>query len=404
MKSGIVSLYSGKDRGYLFGLAALGQSIKRYANHLPMRVIWESGSLRRYDVIKLQAIGWETVEVDPIRTKKCKYKAARWDCTFTKLHVFNQTDFSKVLFLDADCLLCSNEAGLLLDRKVDRMNACWVCRQTPDRFNSGVMLFEPSRDTYLELRSFAENAEPRENGAAGGDQSLLNIKFQNQWFQIADKYNQRHWNRHKPNVAIAHLRPHPWRGRKPLVHQVPYIELWKECLNECLGSGRARELVNRIQDRRMTGVEVGVLRGGTSQTLLTFCPNLTLHMVDTWGSVPYRDKRDKASKITDWDGIKASAKAVHEQFATRCHMHPVESKQAAKSFADGSLDFVFIDGQHDYQSVKADIKLWRPKIKKGGFISGHDYHRRWPGVVKAVRESFSKFSTGKDATWFAEIR
>ena len=41
---------------------------------------------------------------------------------------------------------------------------------------------------------------------------------------------------------------------------------------------------------------------------------------------------------------------------------------------DGSLDFVYIDGLHDFGSVKQDIAAWWPKVKVGGFIGGHDYH------------------------------
>lgn len=64
------------------------------------------------------------------------------------------------------------------------------------------------------------------------------------------------------------------------------------------------------------------------------------------------------------------------------------SWQAAGQFEDESLDFVFIDASHDYESVKKDIKAWSPKIKKGGMISGHDYDDYWAGVKKAVDEAF----------------
>ena len=49
------------------------------------------------------------------------------------------------------------------------------------------------------------------------------------------------------------------------------------------------------------------------------------------------------------------------------------SVQAAKQFKNASLDFVFIDGSHDTDSVCADIDAWLPKVKAGGIIAGHDY-------------------------------
>lgn len=64
------------------------------------------------------------------------------------------------------------------------------------------------------------------------------------------------------------------------------------------------------------------------------------------------------------------------------------SWEAPKFFKDASIDAVFIDADHVYESVKKDILAWLPKVKKGGFISGHDYCDEHPGVIKAVNEIF----------------
>lgn len=52
-----------------------------------------------------------------------------------------------------------------------------------------------------------------------------------------------------------------------------------------------------------------------------------------------------------------------------------ESPDAAQQFADGSLDYVFIDGSHDTASVLADLRAWLPKVKTGGIIAGHDINQ-----------------------------
>ena len=63
------------------------------------------------------------------------------------------------------------------------------------------------------------------------------------------------------------------------------------------------------------------------------------------------------------------------------------SPQAADSFVDESIDLVYIDALHDYESVSADIRAWYPKVREGGIIAGHDYLlSSWPGVVAAVDE------------------
>jgi hypothetical protein len=72
------------------------------------------------------------------------------------------------------------------------------------------------------------------------------------------------------------------------------------------------------------------------------------------------------------------------------YINPVRLKsiQASKMYKDRSLDFVFIDGSHEYEDVKEDIYYWYPKVKRGGIISGHDY-TNYPGVKKAVDEFFN---------------
>jgi predicted O-methyltransferase YrrM len=64
------------------------------------------------------------------------------------------------------------------------------------------------------------------------------------------------------------------------------------------------------------------------------------------------------------------------------------SVDIAKQIEDKSLDWVYIDADHEYQSVKDDIEAWFPKVREGGIISGHDYDKLivLGGVVRAVDE------------------
>jgi predicted O-methyltransferase YrrM len=62
---------------------------------------------------------------------------------------------------------------------------------------------------------------------------------------------------------------------------------------------------------------------------------------------------------------------------------------AAASFADASVDLVFIDARHEYEPCLADIRAWLPKVRPGGIIAGHDYSWAvFPGVIQAVEEVF----------------
>ena len=81
----------------------------------------------------------------------------------------------------------------------------------------------------------------------------------------------------------------------------------------------------------------------------------------------------------------------------------MDSVEAAKRVEDGSLDFVFIDGDHSYDGCKRDIAAWTPKVKLGGWIGGHDYSERW-GVKRAVDETTQEVERDADATWFANAQ
>ena len=66
--------------------------------------------------------------------------------------------------------------------------------------------------------------------------------------------------------------------------------------------------------------------------------------------------------------------------------HEDYSYNVVNNFKDNDYDFIYIDGSHTYESVKRDLELYLPKLKKGGIIGGHDYSQIWPGVIEAVNE------------------
>lgn len=77
------------------------------------------------------------------------------------------------------------------------------------------------------------------------------------------------------------------------------------------------------------------------------------------------------------------------------------SVEAAKVICDGSVDFCFIDGSHDYESVKADIAAWLPKMKAGAVMAGHD--RNQTGVWRAVCEAFGVPKDVGPLAWWVRV-
>jgi predicted O-methyltransferase YrrM len=70
----------------------------------------------------------------------------------------------------------------------------------------------------------------------------------------------------------------------------------------------------------------------------------------------------------------------------------------------GKIDFLYIDGLHTYDQVKKDITNYLPKIEKGNFIGGHDYHPSWSGVMDAIHECLGKpDEIFEDFSWIKKI-
>lgn len=176
---------------------------------------------------------------------------------------------------------------------------------------------------------------------------------------------------------------------------------------------RARAILNRLQGvDKPVGAEIGVFVGDLSVRLLQR-QDLTLHMVDSWAT---SDPDGQYSKSGDFhagltqaqqDECFRKAKAVTEFARARARIVRKPSVEAATAFADGTLDFIFIDADHSYEGCKADIEAWAPKVKKGGLIAGHDYkNAEFPcfGVDRAVDEycarNGSALDLGDNYTWF----
>lgn len=132
------------------------------------------------------------------------------------------------------------------------------------------------------------------------------------------------------------------------------------------------ELIERNNFTRIA--EIGLSTGPTSKYLLERC-NLSYYLLvdpDPHGDFPYNTKI--------W-------KYAHPKFVR------ILSNEAIHLVKNRSLDMVYIDANHSYETTKEDIEIWLPKIRVGGIICGHDYGSPdWPGVKKAVDEAFPSSS------------
>lgn len=146
-------------------------------------------------------------------------------------------------------------------------------------------------------------------------------------------------------------------------------------------------------------VEVGTWKGMSAAYMAVEIINsgkdIRFDCIDTWDFVG--STRWSAQLTTDGAGIPQHMfDSLYEVFLkniepVRHKINPVKSLSwdGAALYEDNSLDFVFIDAAHDYESVKKDLKAWFPKIKKGGLIAGHDFE------CVDVREATAEFFEGR---------
>ena len=144
-------------------------------------------------------------------------------------------------------------------------------------------------------------------------------------------------------------------------------------------------------------VEIGVLDGGLSDSLLGF-----RDMESYWGVDPFADydgnrraecvgapiqvQRGTTNYMNKWFARrKRNSEKVYAKYPN-ANLLVMFSADAVKTVGD--TDMVFIDGNHGYEHVTADIAAWVPKCRK--IVSGHDYTTRWPDVVRAVNEHCTK--------------
>ena len=127
---------------------------------------------------------------------------------------------------------------------------------------------------------------------------------------------------------------------------------------------RSFQRCNFINKKDLIGVEVGVFEGDNAMSFLKYSDIKMLYLVD-----PYKGY----DEYSQGDLIQARKKAEIKFNSFKNVKWIFKSSEEAVDDIPDDLDFVYIDAEHTYESLKRDVELYYSKIKKGGFLGGDNF-------------------------------
>jgi predicted O-methyltransferase YrrM len=117
------------------------------------------------------------------------------------------------------------------------------------------------------------------------------------------------------------------------------------------------------------GAEIGTARGSHAITMIVNNPKVKLYCIDAWSTY------DGCNDFTDQDRLNEYHNAARQRLNEYKGIEIINefSMDAVKRFKDETLDFVYIDANHEFPYVAEDLFYWSKKVRPGGIVAGHDY-------------------------------
>ena len=169
-------------------------------------------------------------------------------------------------------------------------------------------------------------------------------------------------------------------------------------------------LIDIIKKHKLKKIaEIGVWKSKTMKKVLRANKEFNTideyWAIDQWKSLP-KQGYGRMSKVSpeQWDGLYNHA-CVSLRYFPQLKVLKMTSKEASELFYKEYFDLVFIDADHYYEEIAKDIRIWYPLVRKGGYLTGHDYNsNRHKGVRKAVDEILGKVWVEKETfVWAKKI-
>ena len=146
------------------------------------------------------------------------------------------------------------------------------------------------------------------------------------------------------------------------------------------------ELINQLNNyKNITWIEIGVHKGNSAYSVLTQLNIKKMYLIDPYSPLSYLQQYFGTKELVE--SSKETAHTLLKKFEDKIVWYEDFSENVVNNFENESIDIIYIDGNHSYDSVMLDLKNYYPKLKIGGLIIGDDYNER---DVKMAIIDFSK--------------
>lgn len=204
----------------------------------------------------------------------------------------------------------------------------------------------------------------------------------------------------EPTIRLGHVRmdtvwPEYWEHTRKIINTKNGIKTSAIKINGWLTEKEIAWLTKKSKEMESV-LEIGAWKGRSTAAIASGCKGYVYTVDHFRGSEEQEHKQALVNEAP-----------IFSQFALNMVNYDnlivmkMDSMNAVTLFPDNSIDMIFIDGGHDYDTVRKDILKWTPKARK--IICGHDYCNEWSDVKRAVNDSFDDFNL-EDTIWWIDLR
>ncbi|KAK5995854.1 Glycogenin-1 [Cladobotryum mycophilum] len=239
---------------YLPGALVLAHSLRDAGTSKKLAVLVTLDSVSAEAVAKLKTVYDHVISVPRIRNEKPAnlYLMNRTDLhsAFTKIHLWKLTQFSRVVYIDADVVAYRSPDELF---NIPHAFGAAPDIGWPDIFNTGVMVLSPNLGDFHALSALAERGVSFD----GADQGLLNQYFGSNFHRLPFTYNVTPSAHYQYLPAYQHF-----QSSINMVHFIGKNKPWVAGRQASYGNGAYDEMIGRwwaVYDRHYYGQETSTI-------------------------------------------------------------------------------------------------------------------------------------------------